>query len=344
MPRASLTFCLAEDRGPEEMGLRVALLSLREHCPEAEVFVFRPDPAEAFLRWLQAFPKVTLIPRRPAEAETWNCKPQALLEMLDRGYQEVIWMDSDILLARSCTPVFEHSDQQTIVVTEEMVTTPHQGSMARTEHWGLAPGRPFPITMNSCVVRVTDFHRPLLNRWKKLLAEPAYLAAQKLPMVQRPFYFSGDQDVLNALLGSHEFNDVPVRFLRRGYDLIHSGGGRTYSLGERIKGLSYPIPPFIHSPGPKPWIAFNPTLNLTGFFWTFQRLLLEVSTYVALARRYRAQLGNEGRWVEYSTPVGIMLRAVGFGHHALRGLPLTFFSTILSSTKRCLRRFHARPT
>ena len=334
-----LTFCLAEDRIAEEVGLRLALLSIFEHCPAATVYVFRPEPTEEFSRWLQDFSGVRLISRRPVDAETWNCKPQALLDLLELGCREAIWLDSDIMLARSCSSLFEKQDERTIVLAEEMATTPHQGSATRTEKWGLPAGRAFPITMNSCVVRVTQQHRPFLVRWKEMLANPEYLAAQKLPMAERPFCFSGDQDAFSALLGSRDFNEVPVHFLKRGTDLIHSGGARTYSLWERLTGLGRQIPPIIHSPGPKPWIAFGPGRDLPGLFWTVQRLLLDVSPYMAIARRYRASLGAEGRWADYTTPVGRILRFSGFGHFALRGLPLTLVFTVVAFARRLVARF-----
>src|SRR5271156_3663987 len=94
-----LTFCIAEDRVAEEAGVRLTLLSLRRHHPEAQVYLYRPKPTEDLLAWLKMFPKVTLIPEWPGTAG-WNCKPNALLGILDRGHAQVIWLDSDILVTR----------------------------------------------------------------------------------------------------------------------------------------------------------------------------------------------------------------------------------------------------
>ena len=58
-----------------------------------------------------------------------------------------------------------------------------------------------------------------------------------------------DQDVLNALLGSEEFACLPIRILKTGLDVIHSGGALAYSLSERLRGLVRPIPPFVHETG-----------------------------------------------------------------------------------------------
>src|SRR4051812_10572634 len=79
-------FCLAEDRAAEEIGLRLALVSLSQCCPAASVVVYRPNPSEDFRGWVGGFPNVTLIPHFPAGAFAWNCKPQALLPLLEQGW------------------------------------------------------------------------------------------------------------------------------------------------------------------------------------------------------------------------------------------------------------------
>ncbi len=41
-------FCLAEDRRGAEIGLKLAVLSLAEHCPDSRVVLFRPASAPGF--------------------------------------------------------------------------------------------------------------------------------------------------------------------------------------------------------------------------------------------------------------------------------------------------------
>ena len=77
----ALTFCLAEDRITEDTALRLVLLSLRKHQPEATVFLFRPQPSSSFREWLWTFPSVVLVPHFPEGALGWNCKPQVLLDV-----------------------------------------------------------------------------------------------------------------------------------------------------------------------------------------------------------------------------------------------------------------------
>jgi hypothetical protein len=324
----SSVFCIAEDRRSEETGIRLLLLSLREHCPEKAVFVFRPNPTDDFQHWLGAFPQVTLIPERPPGAEGWNCKPQALLALMDRGFDEIIWLDSDILLTRSPMDLFHSTSANEIVVAEEMGNMPGQGSAARTEGWGLLIGRAFPITMSSCILKATRFHRLLLQRWQEMMQRPEYQAAKCLPVDERKFYLSGDQDILNALLGSTEFQEIPVCFLKRGRDLIHSGGYRSYSFRERIAGLLRPIPPFLHIPcTPKPWIALNRSIPFTGSFWFFRKLSLELSSYVVSAKPYERDLDQDTSWLHYTSPLGTVLKLMGFGYIPLLGMPLAFLAS-----------------
>jgi hypothetical protein len=192
--------------------------------------------------------------------------------------------------------------------------------------------------MNSCVLRVTQSHRPLLVRWVELLKNPEYLAAQNMASYNRPPHFGGDQDALNALLGSAEFSNVPVRELDERY-VIHTGGARTYPLGHRLAGLFRRIPPFVHSSGPKPWIVLNPrNKGLTGRFWALQRIILEASPYTAVAKKYERWLGTDSTWMRYSSPAGRILRLLGCGHYALRGMPLALIAATISFFDRIARR------
>lgn len=325
----TLTFCLFEDRAAEEVGLRLALSSIRHCCPLARVFVYRPDPGEDFARWLREFPNVTLVSERPARASSWNCKPHVLLPLLEQGHREVIWLDSDILLSRDPSYLFEGWSDDELGVVQEQISSARQGTEERTRGWGLAVGRTWPVTLNTCVLRVTRAHVPLLQRWQVMLEDERYLHWQTRPLSERPLCFMSDQDVLNGLMGSAEFSTMPVRFLRRGRDVIHSGGALAYSLKERLAGMSGPIPPIIHGQGAKPWIMFVHTAELTGRFWAYRRLLQEVSPYMALSRRYRDQLGMPCPWMDWHSSLGRLVRCLGLGHFALRGLPLTAAATAL---------------
>ncbi|MEQ1871277.1 MAG: hypothetical protein ABL961_14785 [Vicinamibacterales bacterium] len=322
--KSGIAFCLAEDRADCGTGLRLAILSLARHCPGAPVYVYRPEDPE-FAQWVARFPAVTHISDRPTGATSWNCKPQALRPLLEAGYDEAVWLDSDLVITRDCRALFSQLAVETLAVAQEPSSQRYQGTQFRTTGWGLPSGRELPATINSSVVRVTRHHAQLLDRWLALLSDPAYLAAQQLPLEQRPLHLMGDQDLLNALVGSAEFASLPIRLIATGREIIHCGGALGYSIAERAGGLFSKKPTFLHATAGKPWLWLgdHPYWAGHGFFGWHRQLLQELSPYVFEARTYAADLGEPRGWLEKHTTAGMILRAVGFGHFALRGLPLT---------------------
>ncbi len=332
-----LTFCMAEDR-PEDTSLRLALLTLRTQCPAVPLTLFRPDANKEFRAWLTDFPQVTLVDQRLAGAASWNCKPQALLTMLDQGNEQVVWLDSDLAFARPFTYLFDGLSPETIVVSEDLRFALPQGTRERTEGWNLPVGNTYPATINSCVLRVTPRHRPLLRRWLELMATPQYQDAQARWVGERPFYLRSDQDLLNALLGSREFADLPVRFLKCGRDIIHcSGWGRSYSTRERLRGLFSPVAPILHNPSQKASDVLDLPAAVSPRPAFTERLFLEISPYLTLARRYEAELVPHTAWLRYRTVLGSLLRILGCGHHALPGLPLIIPLSIRKALQRVFR-------
>lgn len=318
-------YILAEDRLSEEIGLRLAVVSLKRSIPSAAAVVFRPRARREFRTWLRQFQDVTLVDALPPGAYSWNCKPHVLLPQLDAGFDEAIWLDSDVLVARDPSYLFDGLDAEILVGAEEAPTSSDQGWAVRTADWGLPSGRDEPRTLNSCVLRVTRRHRAILGAWQDLLKRPDYVDWQARPVDERPLAFKGDQDVLNALLGSKTFANVPVRFLRGGVDVIHSGGGPGYSLTLRARGVFRRIPPFLHAIGGKPWVIFTPeyAAHHRGWYTTYRRMLQETSVYVTRARKLEGAVGEPSPWLRMRSPAGRVVSALGFGHFALRGLPLT---------------------
>lgn len=324
-------FCIAEDRRLEHIGLRLLLASLRRHAPDAPVRLYRPDPEPELLAWIRSgFPQVEVVPSRPPGAGSeWNCKPAALLPALESGIDVAVWLDSDLIVTRDPRPLLEPPAGGCVCLAQEMVSSPHQGTAARTRGWGWPVAREWPISLNSCVIRTDRSHRDLLRAWQLRLEEPQYRHWQTQPYVKRPPAFLSDQDVLAALLGSPEFADIPVRVLRSGREIIHSGGARAQPVGERLAGILQPIPTFLHGGGHKAWVVLGPERDLPGLFFRFRRLLQETSPYVAAAKEFRAEIGIDSPWLDFRSPLGVLGRAVGFGHHGLRGLPYAALGTLL---------------
>src|SRR5262249_30592598 len=140
-----------------------------------------------------------------------------------------------------------------LLVTEEARSAAYEDGGLRARGWGFKVTRDFRFTLNSGVLRASQSHRPLLEKWKDLLGTPEYVAAQSLDWRVCPPHLLGDQDVLTALLCGSEFGDVPVRVLRRGPDVVQYYGLACYTLRERLGNILDGGPTFIHSQGFKPW-------------------------------------------------------------------------------------------
>lgn len=325
----NLLACIAEDRVGAEIGLKLAILSLNEHCPDVPIILHRPDPIPSFEKWLRRFPQVILKSERFANWHDWNCKPEVLLQAFrERDETQALWLDSDMVITRDPREIWQQVPPETLIVTQEPASQPHQGSECRTTGWGWPVGIRYPHSFNSSVVRTSRRHIRFLERWRELQRDPSYLAASTLPLDQRPIHLLSDQDLMTGMLGSAEFADHPVHMLPHGKDVIHCGGALGFSLMERLQGPVRPLPTFLHAIGGKPWVLMGMNNPASDRGARFRRLLQEVSPYVAYVRRYRDLVDEDVAWMNFKTLPGVILRAAGFGHWALRGLPVTAAATL----------------
>jgi hypothetical protein len=336
--KSAIAFCLSEDREIGETGLRLAILSLRKHCPGTPIYVYRPSIFVEFSKWVAQLNEVIHVPERPFGADSWNCKPQALLPLLESGHREAVWIDSDMLLTRDFRNEFGALSDETLVATQEPSSQPNQGTEVRTRGWNLEVGHSLSFTLNSSVIRVTRHHARLLEDWTEMLNNPEYRLAQHKPIEQRPIHLASDQDILNALVGSQPYREIPLYVLYSGKEIIHAGGALGYCATDRLSGLFRRKPTFIHAMAGKPWLWLgkDPYWAGHGFFGWRRRLLQELSPYVAESRQYRNDLGLDTVWMDHWTAYGVLFRALGFGHFAMRGLPLTIAATFMSFSKRAV--------
>jgi hypothetical protein len=122
-------------------------------------------------------------------------------------------------------------------------------------------------------------------------------------------------------------------------DIIHTGGALGYSWKERLTGLFRPKPTFLHATAGKPWLWLGgaPYWSQRDFFSWQRRLLQELSPYLFESRRYRDRLEEDTSWMDKRTGTGLVLRVLGFGHYALRGLPVTMAASMTDALKRSAR-------
>lgn len=332
--------CIHEDRPSCIPGAKLTALSMRDHYPQLEVVISCPDPEPAFAAWIERQPGIRLLHTPELTNCGFNIKARLLLRQLDEGYDNVLWVDSDIVAIRPLATRLDAHAPDVFVATEETYWGQQQGGTKRTTDWGLTPGREMPATVNSGILRVTEQHRGLLNAWQQMLAHPTYRAVQKMPWYERPLHMITDQEVLTGLLGSKQFADVPLMLLQRGRDIAQCFGPSGFTPLERLRCMTAELPAFVHAMGPKPWdrsalLSVNgeepAMLKLRRYY---ENVALELSPYLALAPRYREALGADAGWMERRSFVARLGSTLTGNHPVLQGMPLAVFD----STVRLLRR------
>jgi hypothetical protein len=328
------TICIAEDREVCEPSLKLLLLSLNMHCSGTVINLFYPPAKEGFLTWIKKFPQVHLQTDHLMKGYGWNVKPQAIMRMIDQGFDEVIWIDSDILVNRDILHIFAQLKGDTVVVTEDALGDERDDRNAlRARLWGLPVGRVLPFGLNTGVVRVTTDHYHLMEQWWKLLQSNIYQDFQRREWRQRPVHMLGDQDVLTALLTSKQFSEIPLHILRRGKHILQFNGVFGYTVAERTRKLLGDCPTFIHSFAGKPWSEqwqLEPSTDLSEYI---KKVYLDLSPYTLSAARFRHELGCDTEWMEPHYRLSRVLRALGMGYPALVGLPIAVLADLTRAVK-----------
>jgi hypothetical protein len=325
-----MLICVYESRADCEPGIRLLIATLAEHAPGQAVRLHFNSANPAFAGWIADFPDVDFRPAHLPPDLYWNVKPRVLIEAFDDGHDELLWLDSDLLIAAGFTDRFAEIDRDVLILAEEALWGGHfDGNALRARAWGFEVGRSLPFAVNSAVMRVSARHRPLIAAWGALLDDPDYRAAQARRAAERPVHMVGDQDVLGALLCSRSFAGIELYLLCRGRDILQLFGLKAFTLRERLIVLRRGMPAFVHAQGAKPWRA---PLSAGGRFGRLGTLYAASSPYLLIARRYRAMLAD-GAWL------GRARRSRGV---ALAGLPLAILIDALFLAARLRRRLTGR--
>jgi hypothetical protein len=326
------TICVAEDREVCEPCLKLLLLSLNACCPNLEVSLFYAPAGAQFRSWLRKCPQVHLQTAALKSGYGWNVKPQAIINLLDSGFDEVLWLDSDIIVTRD--PRLSALPKDSFVITENtLVDERCDGKGLRARLWGFEVGRVLPFSLNSCVLRATKTHYRLMERWWELLHAKAYQECQRKPWRERPVHMLGDQDVLTALLASEEFAGTALHILRRGKDIIQFDGVNGYTVSERLGNLLGRRPAFIHSCAGKPWSEHWQWTSSDGIREYVKQIYLDLSPYTLSARQFRQELESSTEWMEPHYRLSRILRSFGLGRPALVGLPMALLSDLARVAK-----------
>ena len=327
------TICLAEDRKSCEPSLKLLLLSLARHCPSWRIDLFSPSASEEFQNWLRRFPAIELHSEAMKGGWGWDVKPHAIMLLLDQGFDEVIWIDSDILVRKNILDEISSLDVSTIVATDHTLAEERDDSNGRRARlWGFPVGRSFPTALNSGLVRATRQHYHLMQDWWDLLQSDIYRDYQKRKWSERPVHMLGDQDVLTALLTSKKYAHIPLRVLARGKHILQFDGIWGYTTAERIRNLCGDGPAFIHSAAGKPWQEQWPK-EVHGFRELIKWLYLDLSPYTLSASPYREQLQCDTAWMRPHYGMSRFLRFLGAGLPALTGLPMALVADLVRAGK-----------
>jgi hypothetical protein len=330
-----LTICIAEDRESCEPALKLLIMSLNKHCGKLPINVFYPPARSAFRSWIGRYPQVTVHTVSPLGAQGWNVKPQALLYLMDQGFDQIIWIDCDIIITRDFMWLLSVLDPQVIAVAEEALWGSHDDLGAlRARLWGFDVGRSLPFTLNTGVLRVTRLHYCLLRRWQEILESDKYRNVQQKVWSDRPVHMMGDQDVLTAILSSAEYAHVPLRILTRGNDIIQYFGLYGYTTYERALNIFYGLPPFIHSQGVKPWLQIWRTTRRKSLRDYIESIYLDLSPYTLAARSFQTELDCDCRWMTAHFKLSAVMRVGGMWYIPLVGLPIAFISDFVRLAKR----------
>jgi hypothetical protein len=321
--------CLYQDNPSHFTSVQLAVLSILEHEPLWQIHVSIPECPPWLDQWLSQFPSVLLYNKNYGQSG-WNVKPEMLLHLLDLFKEEIIWLDSDIILTAPVSSYIDKFPASTLIVAEEPPGQFPPGSTLRTNGWGRPIGRSISKSINSGFIRVSEDHRQLITAWREALTDERYRKAQALNWWLRPAPFYGDQDALSALLGSKDYSDVPIVFLRNGIEIAQCHGAEGYSWQRRIKNACKRMPALIHAQGKKPWLPEGRTL-----------VYLDVSPYKLAALRYEDDV-KDSDWLQIHTFVGRILMKITFGEPNLAGL----FPALLAAGRRvggkCFATFRLR--
>jgi hypothetical protein len=327
---ASRSFCSYEDRESHLPGVEVLAASLLAHHPDIPLNLYR-RPNATWVDSLRRFANVQVHTFDfPDNITGYSVKPLVIDAEL-RHYDETIWIDTDIVLTGPLRlPIADRCDVLVIAEEPKAVAQPW---LDKSTPWGLRRGRMFQNSVNSCIVRATRHHVSLMQHWARLLNTSIYHDSQQKPWDHRPIHALTDQDVLEGLLCSHEYQHVPVHFLRAGKDIAQCFRVDGYSFTERLLGWRR-LPPLVHCQGWKPWITRGPERPL----W------LDVSPYNYAARRFAEALSGDPSWMYPTSRTGKLLNAFFCGNPALVGMPPALWRLICSTIafRTRLRRLRDR--
>ena len=307
-----LDFVTFENRQSDFIAVKLLVLSLQKHAPDAQFHFVLQDPSSSLHSWLRKQPNVIVHNDIGPTAGSYDIKPEILLAFLDKEFERITWIDSDIILCNALPKRLTDLSFDEMLLTQEWLGVRKTGLVSRTVALGLETGENVKnVTINSGIVSVTNKHRDLLKAWQTWLATPAYREAQTRPKSERSIAFKTDQEVLAGLLGSKQYSDTKIQLMRTPDEICQCLFPRTYPPFKRMAHAVFGAPSFVHALGSeKPWREEDR-----------RELEMQIHPYRLFARGYATKLGeHETVWLKDSSPKAKRLESLAFGNACLVGL------------------------
>jgi hypothetical protein len=321
-----------EDREPSIIGLKLLALSITRHSPRLPIYIYTSEAliSQNLVGWLgRHAPKASLLPAPQGAPAGWSMKPHVLMDALDRHCDVAVWLDADLMLNGPIEPRFEGLPSTTISVASET----GRANPMRATIWGFDVVRPLSFVVNSCVIRCTRSHLPLLKEWARLTNAPLFLEAQAKSLGERHPALYSDQDLLEGILISDALGDRPtigVDFIRHDVEIVHG----TRMAFRYCITASRQLPRFVHAHVLKP--SHLPLVQWPRRRW-LRYVAVELSIYAWLSRQYAGPAEDEliGEWMWPRTLFGKSCDKLTLSHPYLRLLPVQIVERIkgrISST------------
>src|SRR5260370_31800834 len=145
--------CIHEDRADCLVGVKIEILSLKKYAADLPILINTPGAPGSFRDWLSTHKDITQISYTDEEAVGFNIKPSILLNILHDGYQNLIWIDSDVIVCGDILSSIAIQADDVLVAAEETYFGQNQGGTISTAACALAVGRSLPSTINTCLLR-----------------------------------------------------------------------------------------------------------------------------------------------------------------------------------------------
>lgn len=308
-----MDFVSFENRESDTVAVKLLALSLEYHAPESRLHFVALEDDSQLVRWLLGRSNVTVHSDVALQHGSYDIKPEILLRFLEKGFDRITWIDSDIILSNALPKRLRDLSNDDLLVTQEWLGRGKPGLHERTRSMGLEPSEAVrDITINSGIVSVTKAHQALLENWQEWLGSTAYRQAQMKPKRERPIGFFTDQEVLAGLIGSIGFEGLHFEALENPNEICQCLRASTYPIQQRLRHSFVGTPAFVHALGQrKPWR--NDDRN---------QVEMQLHPYRFVARRYADSLAQEEvDWVHKSIWQAKLGTLLFFGSPSMAGVP-----------------------